>query len=525
MVACLRDESTVLADTVTSSSATLTIRGGVVVTATDVMNADVTIAGGTIVGISARSASSRVQGEVIDARGCYVLPGAIDVHTHLEHRVGPDVRTADDFFTGTRAAAIGGTTTIIDFAPAYGGQSLRQALTDRRAAAHGRCVIDYSFHSAITAAGLKQDGGDMREAARAGASTFKVYTAYPGRMMSDDATLLGVFETAADMGCLVLVHAENGHLVAHETQRLLASGETAEHMHFRAHPEAAEVEAVNRVIALAAAVGCDLYIVHVSSACAATAIRRARQVGRCVWGETCPQYLLHCYEEYADLGFDAAKYVCSPPIRERCNQEPLWQALCDDALSTLATDHAPFLLHDEAGTRGDKARGSGYFPNIPNGVPGIEDRMKLLLEYGVTTGRLSICRAVEVSATKPARLMGLYPKKGTIAVGADADLVVWEHAAPHEIRATEQHQDLDYNLYEGFRVSWHPRTVISRGEVIVTDGKCFAEPGRGKFLVRRPLRDGASRALNLRTPPQPFSIKRTLLHTCSQRPPADHYDD
>lgn len=465
------------------------ISGGTVVNAGDSFAGDVLVEEGRIACLSLPGTIFAERGTVIDASGCYVTPGGIDVHTHLDHWVGPRTRTVDDFFNGTVAAATGGTTTIIDFAPAHGEASLVEALEERKDVARNRAVIDYSFHAAITSAGLRGGREDLCAVVDAGVSTFKVYMAYPNRMMSDDSTLLEVMNIAAELGCLVLVHAENGHMVAHRTRELVERGQTAEHVHLHAHPEAAEAEAVHRIVELATLVGCDLYIVHVSSGRAAEELAAARRSGARVWGETCPQYLFAAYEDYRSLGFEAAKYVCSPPIRERANQELLWNAIKTGVISTFASDHAPFLLREDGGGQPtQKARGKGYFPDVPNGVPGIEDRLKLLLEFGVGAQRITLPRFVDLVATQPAKLMGLYPRKGTLAVGADADLVVWDPDARHRIEASAHRMNVDYNLYEGLTVSWRPRFVLSRGEVIVEEGDIHARAGRGEFVPRAPLR-------------------------------------
>ncbi|HLE57911.1 MAG TPA: dihydropyrimidinase, partial [Rhodothermia bacterium] len=465
------------------------IRGGVAVTASDQFLADVLVEDGRITCLAEAGRLSARGVQVLDASGCYVTPGGIDVHTHLNHRVSPETTTADDFLSGSRAAAAGGTTTIIDFAPAHERSSLLEALHERLADAQRDCVVDFSFHAAITAAGLTHGPDDMRAVLSAGVSTFKVYMAYPNRMMSDDSTLLEVLSTAADLRCLVLVHAENGHMVQHITQKLIAKGKTAEHMHVQAHPEAAEAEAVNRIIELAGLVDCDVYIVHVSSSRAAAVLGAAKQRGARVWGETCPQYLCAAYEDYRHLGFEAVKYVCSPPIRELRNQELLWKAIENGSLSTIATDHAPFLLREEESGRTptQKGRGKGYFPQIPNGVPGIEERLKLLLQFGVSTGRITLPKFVDLTASRPAQLMGLNRTKGTLAVGADADVVVWDPDASHQLRAVDLSSNVDYSLYEGIAVSWKPRFVLSRGDVIVEDNEIRAAPGRGRFLRRSPI--------------------------------------
>jgi dihydropyrimidinase len=302
--------------------------------------------------------------------------------------------------------------------------------------------------------------------------------------MVDDATLLAGFALARDEGVLPMVHAENGHLVSHTTRGLIAAGQTGEHHHRDAHPHSAEAEAVNRAIVFAEAVRAPLYVVHVSSRHAAARIGAARRAGALVWGETCPQYLASAYEDYQGLGERAAAYVCSPPIRERANQDPLWTALASGDLSTVATDHAAFCLGQPADLPPQKGRSPGYFPKVPGGVPGIEDRLMVLYETGVAAGRINLNRFVDLVATTPAKLFGLYPRKGTVAAGADADLVIWDPTADHVITAAGSHMRTDYNLYEGMRVSGQPEYVLSRGDLIVDRRDFHGAPGRGTYLPR-----------------------------------------
>lgn len=463
---------------------TALVRGGTVGTAADSFPADILIEGGRIAAVG--DLGRTTVDETVDAEGCLVLPGGVDVHTHLEEPMDFVTRTADDFYTGTVAGAYGGTTTIVDFAKRHPDTSLYESYQRRLAVARGKPVIDYSFHGMITHTGLS-DGGleDMWRLAKEGVTSFKFFMAYPDRMMVDDGVILSAMHLAAKAGIMIMVHAENGHIVADATTRLIDSGQTEEHRHLHAHPDLAEGEAVNRAIALAEYAGAPLYVVHVSSRLAVDALREGRLRGRPVWGETCPQYLFAAYEDYADQGFDAAAYICSPPIRERANQEFLWHGLATDVLSTVGTDHACFRM-SSAGTDlpPQKERGKGDFSKVPNGVPGIEERMMLMYEGGVVGGRFNINRLVDLCSTTPAKLFGLYPQKGTIAAGSDADLVVLDPAKGHVLGSRELHSAAEYTLYEGTAVSATPRYVISRGDVIISDGQLRAEAGRGQYLTR-----------------------------------------
>lgn len=469
----------------------LIIRGGTVVTADDVFDADVLVRDGRIAALGSGLSADRTY----DAGGRLVLPGGVDAHTHLEYPVdGFTTRTADDFHTGTVSAAFGGTTTIIDFVKAEPDRSLYETFQRRRDAAASRCVVDFALHAIVPPREQQPDAlDDLRRLLGEGVTSWKFFMAYPGTQMVDDAQLLDGFALAAAEGALPMVHAENGHLVAYATRQLVESGRTAEHFHAHAHPHAAETEAVHRAITLAGAVGSPLFVVHVSSGQAAAEISRARTAGLPVWGETCPQYLATSYEDYAELGLAAAGYVCSPPIRERANQEALWTALATDGLSTVGTDHAGFCLGQPADLPPQKSRAAGYFPKVPGGVPGIEDRLMVLHETGVRQGRLGLRRFVDVVATRPAKLFGLYPRKGTVAVGADADLVVWDPDAEHTITAAGAHTRVDYNLYEGMRVTGRPVAVFSRGDLLVDGADWHGAPGGGRYLARTPALDWNSR--------------------------------
>ncbi|GAA4194527.1 dihydropyrimidinase [Microbispora amethystogenes] len=460
------------------------IRGGTVVNADAAVRADVLVRDGVVAALG--DGAGWAADEVVEATGRLVLPGGIDVHTHLEYPIdGFTTRTADDFHSGTAAAAHGGTTTVVDFVKKEPGASLRDSYLRRRDVAAAKSFVDFGLHAIVPPRDQQEDVlDDLRLLAGEGATSWKFFMAYPGTQMVDDGQLLEGFELAAEYGVLPMVHAENGHMVERETRRLVGSGRVSESFHALAHGHDSEAEAVHRAVVLAESAGTPLYVVHVSSARAAEEIGAARAGGARVWGETCPQYLAVAYEDYAGLGERAAAYVCSPPIRERANQEGLWRALQTGALSTVATDHAGFCMEQPDDLPPQKLRSPGYFPKVPNGVPGVEDRLMVLWETGVRTGRIDMCRFVDLVATRPAKLFGLFPRKGLVAAGADADLVVWDPEADHVITAAGSHLRTDYNLYEGMRVTGRPVHVFSRGHHLVNDGALEGGPGRGAFLTR-----------------------------------------
>jgi dihydropyrimidinase len=413
---------------------------------------------------------------VVDASGCLVIPGGIDAHTHLDMPAGALV-SADDFETGTRAAAFGGTTTVVDFATPEPGESLLAALETWKRKAEGKAGIDYGFHMAVR----EVDDARLAEMARLtreeGVTSFKLYLAYPGVLQVDDGAFFRALQAARGCGALVMVHAENGTVIDVLVRQALARGETAPRHHALTRPPATEAEAVARATALAALSGAPLYVVHLSCAAALEQVRAARARGQVVLAETCPQYLFLSLADYDRPGFEGARYVMSPPLREAADQEALWRGLASGELQLVATDHCPFTL-------ADKARGEGDFSRIPNGAPGIETRMMLLWDGGVRTGRIDARRFVELTAAAPARVFGLWPRKGTIAVGSDADLVLWDPDKQTRLSAAALHMRVDYSPYEGRVVRGGPVAVMSRGELIVERGEWKGRPGRGEFLKR-----------------------------------------
>jgi dihydropyrimidinase len=451
------------------------IRGGTIVTATDTYVGDVGIVGGkiSVIGLNLPTEGA---GKVIEARGMLVMPGGIDVHTHLDMPFG-GTTSADDFESGTVAAAYGGTTTLIDFAIQYKGQTLRHALDTWMKKADGKAVIDYSFHCIITdIAGAQLD--EMKAFVHEGVPTFKLFMAYPGVFMLDDASIFKAMGVAADCGGMICMHAENGGAIDVIVQRALAEGKRSPKYHALTRPVTAEAEATSRAIALAEMAGTPVYIVHLSCNEALEKVREARDRGLRVYAETCPQYLYLSLENMDGPGFDGAKYVFTPPLREKWHQEKLWQGLAKDDLQVVSTDHCPFCMKEQ------KELGKDDFTKIPNGGPGIEHRVSLVYSGGVHGGKFSPNRFVQLVSTAPAKLFGLYPRKGTVAVGSDADLIVFDAGEEQTISVKTHHMRVDYSMFEGTRVKGVPKTVLSRGRVIVENGKFVGKVGAGEFLKR-----------------------------------------
>jgi dihydropyrimidinase len=457
------------------------IRNGTVVTSTKTFHADILIEGEQIKDIAPAIPVEKAH-RVIEATGMLLLPGGIDVHTHLDMPFG-GTTSSDDFETGTKAAAFGGTTTLIDFAIQPKGTKMRDALDTWWKKAENKASIDYGLHMIVTdlgECGLE----DMDDMVKEGVASFKLFMAYPGVLMVDDATIFQALSRTAKNGALICLHAENGGIIDVIVKRAISEGKTAPIYHGLTRPVAAEAEAVHRAIAMSEISGAPVYIVHLSSEEALNEVRAARDRGVPIFAETCPQYLLLSIDDLARPGFEGAKYVFTPPLREKHNQPKLWDGLKDDHLQVVSTDHCPFCFEDQ------KILGKDDFTKIPNGGPGVENRLQLLYHHGVSAGKISLNRFVELVSTTPARLFGLYPRKGELAAGSDADIVIWDPNAEHLISSKTHHMRCDYSMFEGFQVKGNAHVVLSRGEVIVEQGKFQGRTGRGSFL-RREARGGA----------------------------------
>jgi dihydropyrimidinase len=452
------------------------IKNATIVTAIDTTPADVGISGGKISAISAQLSPENAT-QTIDASNHLLLPGGIDVHTHLDMPFGGTM-SADDFLTGTTAAAFGGTTTLIDFAIQYKGQTLRHAFDAWMKKAHDKATIDYAFHCIITDLGSAQLE-EMADLIREGVTSFKLFMAYPGVFMLDDASIFRAMSQAAKHSGLICMHAENGGAIDVIVQQALAEGKRAPKYHALTRPTTAEAEATSRAIALAEMAGCPVYIVHLSCNEALEKVREARDRGLPAYAETCPQYLYLSLENMNAPGFEGAKYVFTPPLREKWHQEKLWHGLAHDTLQVVSTDHCPFCFKEQ------KELGIDDFTKIPNGGPGIEHRLSLIYTGGVHGKRFSPNRFVEVVATAPAKLFGLFPRKGTIAVGSDADLVIFDPNEEQVISAKTHHMRVDYSMFEGIQIKGVPKTVLSRGRAVIDAGKFVGRPGSGQFLRRQ----------------------------------------
>src|SRR5881275_2301693 len=452
------------------------IANGKVVTATDTYLADIAISAGKIE-VVGQNLPRQNAARVLEAMGKYVFPGGIDVHTHLDMPFG-GTTSADDFETGTRAAAFGGTTTLIDFAIQYKGQPLRQAFDTWMSKASSKAVSDYAFHCIVT----DVSGGqlsEMNDLVREGVTSFKLFMAYPGVFMLDDGSIFKALQATSKNGGLVCMHAENGSAIDVIVQQALAEGKKAPKYHALTRPTTAEAEATARAIALAEMAGAPVYIVHLSCNEALEKVREARDRGLPVYAETCPQYLYLSIENFDVPGFEGAKYVFTPPLREKWHQEKLWNGLKRDHLQVVSTDHCPFCFKEQ------KELGRDDFTKIPNGGPGVEHRLSLVYTGGVHGKHFSPNRFVQLVSTAPAKLFGLYPRKGTIAVGSDADLVLFDPNQEEVISAKTHHMRVDYSMFEGIKIKGAPKTVFSRGRAIIDSGKFVGRPGSGQFLRRQ----------------------------------------
>jgi dihydropyrimidinase len=451
------------------------IKGGRVVTADDDRVADVYIEDETV---SQIGEGLDVQADrVIDASGNYLLPGGVDPHTHLDMPFGGTI-TVDDVESGQTAAAFGGTTCHVDFIIQPKDSTFAEAFDEWRSKANGKQVIDMGYHMAVTDL---HEGGTLEELATLpdqGLTSYKLFMAYKGAIMVDDETLFRVMQVAADTGALVMVHAEHGDSIDVLVKQALAEGHTEPKYHALTRPPETEGEATNRAIQLSRVAGCKLYVVHVSCQEAIEPIALARDKGWDVWGETCTQYFFVDYSFLERPDFEGAKYVYTPPPRAKENQERLWDAVASDVLSVVSTDHCAFLWD------GQKTLGKDDFSKIPNGGPGLENRLQMIHEFGVRAGRISLQRMVELLSTNPAKYFGLYPRKGTIAVGSDADIVVFDPEKKATISASSHHSKCDYNLYEGTEVNGSPEIVLLRGRVLVEGDDLVVEPGVGQFVKR-----------------------------------------
>jgi dihydropyrimidinase len=449
------------------------IRNGRIVTAVDDYKADILIENETVSTIAAKLELEA--DHVIDAKDKLVIPGGIDPHTHMELPFG-GTQSSDDFRTGTIAAAHGGTTSIIDFAVQNKGESLISGLDRWHQKAEGKCAIDYGFHLITTELEDNQIE-EMYTLMDEGVTSFKLFMAYPGVFLVDDATIYRAMSAAGERGGLICMHAENGIVINEIIKRALADGKTAPKYHALTRPTVAEAEGVHRAIAIAEMAEAPVYIVHLSCADALNQVRQARDRGISAFAETCPQYLFLSIDDYGN-DFNGAKYVMTPPLREKSNQAELWNGLKMDDLQVISTDHCPFCMKEQ------KELGKNDFTKIPNGAPGVEHRVPLIYNGGVVENRISLNRFVELTSTAAAKMFGLFPKKGTIAVGSDADIVVFDPGKEQTIGVKSHHMNVDYSAYEGKKIKGVVETVLSRGNVVIENGEYKGKAGDGRFLKR-----------------------------------------
>jgi dihydropyrimidinase len=452
------------------------VKNGNVVTATEEVFCDIGIAKGRIAALGKKLHGART----LDAEGNYVFPGGVDAHCHIEQLSSSGLLCADDFYSGTVSAAFGGTTTITAFAAQHRGDSVRQVVSEYHGRAKAKAVVDYAFHLIISDPTEVVLNEELPELLRNGYASFKVYMTYE-RLRLDDHQMLQVLELAKREGALTLVHAENHDMIRFSTERLLAKGDRAPKFHGVAHSRLAEGEAAFRAVALAELVGAPVFIVHVSSEEAAGEIRRARSRGSRVFAETCPQYLFLTAHDLDRDGMAGAMFCCSPPPRDRASQEALWRGLADGTLQVFSSDHAPYRF-DETGKLANGP--DAPFHKIPSGVPGIELRVPLLFSEGVLKGRIDIHRFVDLTSTRPAKIFGMFPQKGSLSVGADADLAIWDPDKEIVVESAKLHDNVGYTPYEGRKVKGWPVTVLSRGRVVVDGGELHVERGSGEFVAR-----------------------------------------
>jgi dihydropyrimidinase len=456
----------------------LIIRGGTVATASDTFKCDIGIAGGCIAALGTNLGAA---GDIVDATGKLVLPGGIDSHVHIAQPSGPGIVMADDFASATRSAAFGGNTMVLPFAMQQKGESLREVVTSYHAKAEGKCYVDVSFHLIIADASDAVLGQELPALVEDGYTSFKVFMTYEGLALSD-MEMLNVMSVARETGALVMVHAENYDAIRFLTDRLERAGKTAPHFHAASRPIPVEREATHRAISLSELIDVPILIVHVSNGQAMEEIRRAQQRGLKIYGETCPQYLVLTEKDLEGLNMEGAKYVCSPPPRDRESQEACWRGLQQGVFSVFSSDHCPFRYDDPQGKLVPKGRTS--FRWVPNGIPGVETRLPILFSEGVGKGRISLNEFVALTATNHARMYGLYPKKGTIAVGADADIAIWDPDREVTITQSLMHGGSDYTPYEGIRVKGWPISTIVRGKFVVRDGQLVGKQGTGAYVPR-----------------------------------------
>ncbi len=465
------------------STRSLVIRNGQIVTAVDHYEADLFIEDGRIMAIGRKL---KLSGDIpsVDAAGAYVFPGGVDVHTHMENTIG-DSTTCDTFESGTKAAAFGGTTTIVDFSQQQAGENPRQTIERVQARGQQSCV-DFGLHLILVSV-TDNTLADLRHLIRhEGVSSFKMFMAYPGKLMSDDATIFRALRTVGHDGGVVALHAENGIVIEQLIREAIAQGHTAPKYHALTRPSLMEGEAVHRGIKLAELAEAPVYFVHISSRDALTEVVQARDLGLPVFAETCPHYLFFDDSVYEDESFSVARYVMSPPLRPKDHQQDLWRALRFNDLQVISTDHCPFCMKEgHLGNIRQKPYGQDDFSKIPNGIPGIEMRLSSVFDGGVLKNHISLNRLVELTATAPAKIFGLFPQKGTIAVGSDADLVIFDPAERHTVTAANLHSQCDYTLFEGRELVGRVKKVILRGKLIVDGDRWLGRPGDGQFVSRK----------------------------------------